>query len=194
LKNSFTDLFVIIPKRASVDLSREMNFFSKEQAYEFATANEEVIRSACGIFCLQMIFSFYRTPTPLLENLNAELTYSGAFNVVHGMILSKIDPVLQKYGMRGQFFRNISAKTIFSYLLQGIPVISSISGDQGGHLVVLVGVSIEERKINSVLYLDPNNTAAQSLVKVKFEKWEKLFNHRALVVSQFVRAKIDREN
>lgn len=183
LKNFFSDIFVILPKQSSVNLSKDIIFFSKTKALESPSdLRREIVQSACGVFCLQMIFSFFNKDIPLIENLSLDLMQTHAFSVENGLVLTKVKAVLHKYNFFSKTYSCISSKRLFYYLLNSsIPVIVSVTGAQSGHLIVLVGVSIENRQVTRILYLDPNNSASHSLVEVTLIEWQMLFNGRALV-------------
>lgn len=184
LVDFFSGLFIVLPRRGSIDLSTGIIFFSKIQE-PGASLNQrrDVIQSACGVLCLQMVASFYRRTVPSLEDLLLKLTQARAFDVEHGLVLARTNKVLYEYGFLSKTYRYISHKRLFCCLLSGTPVITSLRGSQGGHLVVLVGVSIEDGRVKKVLYLDPNYLAASALRTVTFDEWQASFNKRALIVS-----------
>ncbi|MFA7308237.1 MAG: papain-like cysteine protease family protein [Hyphomicrobium sp.] len=183
LLSFFRDLFIILPRRVTIDLSRNITFFSKLQAIEtFVGIEKDLIQSACGVLSIQMVMSFYSRTVPSLADLSSNLMRWKAFSIERGLVLTRVNEALLEYGFRSEMHRQVSCKRLFHYLTDGIPVIASVVGSQGGHLVVLVGVSIDAGKIKKVLYLDPNNSVTNSLVTVSLEEWQSIFNKRALVV------------
>lgn len=184
LVDFFSGLLIVLPRRGFVDLSAGITFFSKIQAPGASSDHgRDVIQSACGVLCLQMVASFYRRAVPSLEDLLLKLTQARAFSVEHGLVLARTNKVLYEYGFFSKTYRYISHKRLFYCLLSGTPMITSLRGSQGGHLVVLVGVSIEDGQVKKVLYLDPNHLAASALMTVTFDEWQASFNKRALIIS-----------
>lgn len=182
LVNFFRELFIILPRQATIDLSGDITFFSKRQTSEISVGIEkDLIQSACGIFCIQMVMSFYHRTVPILQHLSSELVHAQAFSIERGLVLAKTNKVLHKYGFCSKVYKYISCKVLFHYLIRSIPVIASVAGDQGGHFVVLTGVSIEGGQIKKVFYLDPNNLVSNSSI-VTLDEWQTIFNKRALVM------------
>ncbi len=153
------DFFIFLPQKTEITLQKDMQFFPKysKDWEESGAKNQEeyqvLIKEACGIACIRTVLSFWKRKIPPPITLMQEAISLGLFDTGKGINLSVCGRLLKDFKLKSKFYHYVSVKKNAAILLNNRPLIISIKGTSGGHLVVVHGVTIEKRKPRFVFCL-----------------------------------------
>lgn len=138
----------------------------KMSAVDGFNNDDEAIKfgnNACGAACLKMVFeSFSLSYTPSVKELMEEGIREKNFKELIGWVHDGLVAMIKKYGLSAER-ENIFLKPekIAEKLQENNLIIASVSlgfnqDKRGGHLIVIYGIAMENRRLDQVLFRDPS--------------------------------------
>lgn len=170
-----------LPKECHWNIQDRVQFFPKyPRGWERATFFDE----SCGIACLQMALSYFNKIIPQNISLIKTAYRQGLLIRGRGMNLAKLNRFLKLHELRAQTYHWLSLKRIAKSLDQGHVVMASIQTQtQPFHLVVIVGMVIENHEIISLNYYDPLSSAPPYFQSCSTAQWLRASHQRGAVIS-----------
>lgn len=163
-----------------------------DSAEEYGTLS----RHACGMACLKMILAFKRNKElKTIKLLKECMQYDGY--VVHnedikGLYYEPFSKYVKDYfQINSRVVKKLSIEEIVKESINGALVMASVNKEirkpnitpskKGGHLILVVGVNVEE---NRIIFHNPSGHQqdVQAFTNVTFETFDKFFAYRGIVI------------
>src|SRR3989338_5883197 len=132
----------------------------------------------CGIACLEMMLRFYGVKElPPSHELMEQARAQGLLSE-NGLVYNRVNRFVQSWGFKAVSHPWLRTGRVKKWIRDNNPVMVSLQGNDGGHLVVVCGIDSDK----TIHILDPS-TPGTPHKTLNLKTWKEKFNHRGITLT-----------
>ena len=151
--------------------SQKREFLLKEGSLNSSQINKWE-NSLCGLMCACMVLNQFRTKSITVAELLNRSDSAGAFNERRGWVHKGLVSLMGEYGIEGLSKKVSDLSELYSLMDKGDLIMASVSpnylrpelkedqNERNGHLIVIVGMTLNESGNYGLFVNDPSSEAA----------------------------------